>query len=108
MRCVSSFSDLWLYLFSSVSCYFKSFSLILHKPFPLFSQINGKDEIAKSQVGKVIGGSKGNPVIEFLSVAPNEIVVDTIPDVFDYNELRKYGFGNLCTPIADAGMYLNL
>jgi len=61
------------------------------------------DEIAKSQVGKVIGGSKGNPVIEFLSVAPKEIVVDAIPDVFDYNELRKYGFGNLCTPIADAG-----
>lgn len=62
------------------------------------------DEVAKSELGKVIGGTKGNAVLEFISGAPNkEIVLDELPDVFDYSELGKYGYSNLVTPIMNAG-----
>lgn len=55
-------------------------------------------------MGKVIGGTKGNAVLEYISGAPNkEYVVEETPDIFDYNELTKYGFGNLATPIMNAG-----
>jgi hypothetical protein len=33
----------------------------------------GADEKAKEDVGKVIGGSKGNAVLEFVSLAPNKV-----------------------------------
>ena len=62
------------------------------------------DEAARKELGKIVGGTKGNAVLEFISGAPNkEFVLDELPDVFDYSELGKYGFSNLVTPIMDAG-----
>jgi hypothetical protein len=47
-----------------------------------------------SEVGKVIGGTKGNKILEYVSGAPNKaIVVDEVPNVFDYDQLTKYGYG---------------
>ena len=57
-----------------------------------------------SEVGKVIGGTRGNIVLEYVSGAPNkERIEDEVPDVFDYDELIKYGYGNLATPIMKNG-----
>ena len=62
------------------------------------------DESAKSELGKVVGGTKGNAVLEYISGAPaREKVIDEIPDIFDYSELAKYGYSNLVTTIMDAG-----
>jgi hypothetical protein len=44
-------------------------------------------------MGKVIGGTKGNMVLEYISGAPvKEQIVERIPDIFDYDELTKYGY----------------
>lgn len=41
----------------------------------------------------MIGGTKGNKVLEYISGAPNkEQVVERIPNVFDYGQLTKYGY----------------
>jgi hypothetical protein len=41
----------------------------------------------------VIGGTKGNFILEYVSGAPNKARInDRIPNVFDYDELTKYGF----------------
>lgn len=62
------------------------------------------DESAKLEIGKVVGGTKGNPVLEFISGAPvKERVIDEVPDVFDYSELEKYGYGFLVESIMDNG-----
>jgi len=62
------------------------------------------DELAKSEVGKVIGGTKGNKVLEYVSGAPNKAqIVEEVPDIFDYGELAKYGYSSLVTPIMDNG-----
>jgi len=62
------------------------------------------DEAAKKEVGKVIGGSRGNAVLEWVSGAPNKPkIVEEEPGVFDYEELLKYGFGHLVRPVMDAG-----
>lgn len=62
------------------------------------------DEEAKKQVGKVVGGTRGNAVLEYVSGSPGkESVVEEAPGVFDYDELMRYGFGYLVTPIMDAG-----
>lgn len=62
------------------------------------------NESAKSEVGKVIGGTKGNAILEYVSGAPNKaIVIDEVPDIFDYTELAKYGYSKLATPIMNAG-----
>jgi hypothetical protein len=62
------------------------------------------DASAKQQVGKVVGGTKGNAVLEFISGSPNkEKIIEDAPDVFDYTELERYGFGYLVTPIMNAG-----
>jgi len=46
-----------------------------------------------SEVGKVIGGTKGNPVLEYISGAPNKpIVIEDEPNIFDYDQLTKYGY----------------
>lgn len=46
-----------------------------------------------SEVGKVVGGTKGNPVLEFISGAPNKaIIIEDEPNIFDYDQLTKYGF----------------
>lgn len=51
-------------------------------------------------MGKVIGGTRGNAVLEYVSGAPNkQRVQEEAPDVFDYDELIKYGYGDLVTPI---------
>ncbi len=57
-----------------------------------------------SEVGKVIGGTKGNAILEYVSGAPNKAqIIEEAPDIFDYNELSKYGFSYLATPIMNAG-----
>ena len=62
------------------------------------------DEEAQKEIGKVIGGTKGNKVLDFVSGAPAKATVrEEAPNVFDYEELIKYGFGYLVTPIMDAG-----
>jgi len=66
-------------------------------------EVLGADEIAKSEVGKVIGGTKGNAVLDFISVSPKTSIIEDVPDVFDYGELERYGFGYLVKPIMDAG-----
>lgn len=60
------------------------------------------DEAAKEVEGKVVGGTRGNAVLEFISGAPvKEQVIERAPDVFDYDELSKYGYSNLVKPIMD-------
>jgi len=62
------------------------------------------DTAAKAQVGRVVGGTKGNPVLEFVSGSPNKaFVIDEAPNMFDYDELEKYGYGKLATVIMKAG-----
>jgi hypothetical protein len=69
----------------------------------------GADEKAKEDVGKVIGGSKGNAVLEFVSLAPNKgQVIETPSNALDYDELTKYGYGHLVTPIMNAGGRLEM
>ena len=44
--------------------------------------------------GKVIGGTKGNKILDYVSGAPNkEQVIEQAPNVFDYDELTRYGYG---------------
>lgn len=65
----------------------------------------GADEAAKDNVGKVIGGTKGNAVLEYISGSPNKAyTIEAPPNIFDYDELTKYGFGYLVTPIMDANI----
>jgi hypothetical protein len=48
------------------------------------------DEAAKAQVGRVVGGTKGNPILEYVSGAPNkEFVIEEAPNIFDYDELVR-------------------
>lgn len=62
------------------------------------------DEEAQKEVGRVIGGTKGNAVLDFVSGAPAKAQIrEEAPNVFDYEELIKYGFGYLVTPIMDVG-----
>lgn len=62
------------------------------------------DDAAKSEVGKVIGGTRGNIVLEYVSGAPNKPrVQEDAPEIFDYDELIKYGYANLVTPIMENG-----
>jgi len=62
------------------------------------------DERTKEDVGKVIGGTKGNVVLEYISGAPNkEVTIDEEAHPLDYSELVKYGFSHLATPIMKLG-----
>lgn len=62
------------------------------------------DSAAKEEVGKVIGGTRGNAVLEYISGSPNkQRVQEDVPDIFDYDELTKYGFSRLVTPIMNNG-----
>ena len=62
------------------------------------------DATAKNQKGKIVGGTKGNAILEFISGAPNkERAIEESPDIFDYDELQTYGFGYLINPIMNAG-----
>eukprot|EP00536_Pseudo-nitzschia_multiseries_P007445 jgi/Psemu1/240247/estExt_Genewise1.C_1750103 len=60
------------------------------------------DDAAKAVKGKVVGGTRGNAVLEFISGAPvKEQVIERAPDVFDYDELSRYGYSSLVKPIMD-------
>ena len=60
------------------------------------------DEAAKEIKGKVVGGTRGNAVLEYISGAPaKEQVIERTPNVFDYDELSRYGYSNLVEPIMD-------
>jgi len=64
----------------------------------------GADDLAQTEVGRSIGGTRGNPVLEYVSLSPNRgSTVEAAPDPFDYSELEKYGYGRLSTPIMKAG-----
>lgn len=53
---------------------------------------------------KVVGGTKGNVILEFVSAAPNKAQeIETSSQAFDYDELTKYGYSKLVTPIMKAG-----
>jgi len=55
-------------------------------------------------VGTIVGGTKGNKILEYVSGAPNkEIILEDPPNPLDYDELTKYGFGHLVTPMMNAG-----
>jgi hypothetical protein len=56
------------------------------------------------EVGTVIGGTRGNKVLEFVSGSPNKArIQEEAPDIFDYDELIKYGYSHLTTPIMQNG-----
>eukprot|EP00980_Cylindrotheca_fusiformis_P013580 scaffold3479_cov106-Cylindrotheca_fusiformis.AAC.1 len=62
------------------------------------------DDLAKLEKGRVVGGTKGNKVLDYISGAPvKEQILDRIPNVFDYDELTKYGYSSLITPIMELG-----
>ena len=47
-----------------------------------------------------MGGTRGNAILDFVSGAPvKERIIERAPDIFDYDELSKYGYSNLATPI---------
>jgi hypothetical protein len=55
-------------------------------------------------VGRIVGGTRKNPVLDFVSGSPNkEFTIDEAPNPFDYDELEKYGYGRLSTKIMKAG-----
>ena len=46
-----------------------------------------------SEVGKVIGGTRGNVVLEFVSGAPNkQRIQEEAPDIFDYDEVSEHAY----------------
>ncbi len=52
----------------------------------------------------MIGGTRGNIVLEYVSGAPNkQRVQEDAPEIFDYDELIKYNFAHLVTPIMENG-----
>jgi len=62
------------------------------------------DDAAKAAVGEVIGGTRGNLVLEYVSGAPNkQRIQQEVADIFDYDELIKYGYSHLVTPIMSNG-----
>lgn len=51
-----------------------------------------------------MGGTKGNAILEYVSGSPNkETRVEVAPNVLDYDQLVKYGYSHLVTPIMKAG-----
>ena len=49
--------------------------------------------ISSSEIGKTVGGTKGNKVLDFVSGSPNiPFIVQEASNVFDYDELTKYGY----------------
>ena len=57
-----------------------------------------------SQIGQVVGGTKGNAVLDYISGAPNKAsVIEAAPNALDYDQLTKYGYSHLVTPIMKAG-----
>jgi hypothetical protein len=53
---------------------------------------------------QIIGGTKGNKVLGYVGWSPvKEQVIRKTSNVFDYDELTKYGYSGLITPIMQAG-----
>jgi hypothetical protein len=53
---------------------------------------------------QIIGGTKGNKVLGYVGWSPvKEQVIRKTSNVFDYDELTKYGYSRLITPIMQAG-----
>ena len=66
--------------------------------------ITNKHLCDNREVGKVIGGTRGNIVLEYVSGAPNkQRIQEDAPEIFDYDELIKYNFAHLVTPIMENG-----
>uniref|UniRef100_A0A7S3LG88 Uncharacterized protein n=1 Tax=Amphora coffeiformis TaxID=265554 RepID=A0A7S3LG88_9STRA len=64
----------------------------------------GGDDLAQAEIGKVVGGTKGNAVLEYISGAPNKPTrIQAAPNALDYDQLTKFGYGHLATPIMKAG-----
>jgi len=64
----------------------------------------GADTAAQAQIGTVVGGTKGNPILEYVSGAPNKaITIEEAPRVLDYDELSRYGYGYLVKSIMQQG-----
>ena len=52
----------------------------------------------------MIGGTRGNVVLDFVSGSPNkQRIQEEVASPFDYDELVKYGFSHLTTPIMENG-----
>ena len=60
------------------------------------------DEASKAQAGKIVGGSRGNKILEYVSVAPKEMELEE-SNPFDYDELTKYGYSHCVKPIMELG-----
>jgi hypothetical protein len=58
-----------------------------------FREQVGADEAMKKEAGKIVGGTKGNVVLDYVSGSPNKEITLEMPNIFDYSELDKYGFG---------------
>lgn len=57
-----------------------------------------------SEIGKVVGGTKGNAILEYVSGSPNKASrIEAAPNALDYDQLVKYGYSHLVTPIMKAG-----
>lgn len=66
--------------------------------------LNSGTYIRKPQKGKVVGGSRGNVILDWVSASPNKAtVVEEDNNVFDYEELMEFGYTRLVSPIMDAG-----
>jgi hypothetical protein len=60
-------------------------------------------------IGRIVGGTKGNKILEYVSGSPNKAFEETeAPNPLDYDELTKYGYGHLVTPIMNAGGRLTM
>lgn len=63
----------------------------------------------RREIGKIIGGTKGNMILEYVSGSPNKATVtEEPPNPLDYDELTKYGYGSLATRIMNAGGRLKM
>lgn len=57
------------------------------------------DELSKAKAGTIIGGSKGNAFLEYISAVPTTPLELEESYPFDYDELTKYGFSHCVKPI---------
>ena len=63
----------------------------MHHPLILYICTLSPCQKYDSEVGKVIGGTRGNVVLEFVSGAPNkQRIQEEAPDIFDYDEVSVH------------------
>jgi hypothetical protein len=52
----------------------------------------GEEDVKEEPI--IIGGTRGNIILDYVSGSPNkEMILTEKPNIFDYSELEKYGFG---------------